>query len=215
MQLSLSRRRSTICPSLMVMRYVSVPIGLPVAELTSALTQAVQPDPRGSCSGCDTRTSCGEDVLTNTEFSWSRTNCLTSGDDWGGLSGSWARMNSGTGAWLSARPQAASVSTALPTNPIWTSLHHPMGGLCPTKVATERCRPLFHDKQLLISRSVHQKMERRRLQRFAAVVLRSNFGVYDRRGDDSNEARGDCGGDIGVNGFACTGTGGRRRQAAS
>lgn len=67
-----ARRRSTICPSLMVEQYVSVPISLPVAELTSALTQAVQPNPRGSCNGRDARTSCGEEVLTNTQSSWSR-----------------------------------------------------------------------------------------------------------------------------------------------
>src|ERR1019366_9206098 len=49
------------------------------------------------------------EVATNSEFRLARTSCVTSGGaSGGGVSMALARMNSGTGAWLSAMPQPAS-----------------------------------------------------------------------------------------------------------
>ncbi len=55
-----------------------------MADVSSALTQAVQPDPWISRRGDEIRTWRGFDVETNTESSLSWTNCLTSGGGSGG-----------------------------------------------------------------------------------------------------------------------------------
>ena len=46
-----------ITPPLIVMRQVCAPGGLPVADVSSALTHAVQPDPWTSRCGSETRTA--------------------------------------------------------------------------------------------------------------------------------------------------------------
>lgn len=89
---------------------LSVPSGLPVAEVSSARTHAVQPGPCRSRRGGETRTWRGFDAATKTESSFSRTICLTSGGSDGGGPSALARMNFGTGARLSAMPQPASTS---------------------------------------------------------------------------------------------------------
>src|SRR5215831_18929307 len=78
----------------------------------SARTQAVQPGPRTSWCGGDTRTCCGYDVLTNTESSLSWTMRLTSGGSGGGGSLACARMNSGTDERLSAAHAASPTAAA-------------------------------------------------------------------------------------------------------
>src|ERR1700676_1459388 len=100
-----------ITPPLVVTRHDYVPTRLALTAVSSAVTQAVQPDPWSSGCGGETRTWRGFEVLTNTESSCSRTNCLTSGGGSGGEGSlALARMNSGTGERLAARPQPASPS---------------------------------------------------------------------------------------------------------
>ena len=90
-----------------------MPSGLPVTEITSALTQAVQPGPRRLGRGSETRTLLGCEAAVNTESSFSFSMRLTSGaGSSGGGSGALARKNSGTGERTSAKPQPASVSAA-------------------------------------------------------------------------------------------------------
>ncbi len=83
-----------------------------MAEVSSALTHAVQPNPpwRSRCGG-ETRTWRGYELATNTDSRFLRTSCPTSGGgSGGGGSPALARMNSGTGERLSATPQPASIS---------------------------------------------------------------------------------------------------------
>src|SRR3984893_1164411 len=94
-----------------------------MVEVSSALTQAVQPNPVGSWCGSDTRTSCGLEVLTKTLSSFSRTSRLTSGGgSGGGGSPALARMNAGTGERLSAMPQSASTSASPAINATCTNV---------------------------------------------------------------------------------------------
>lgn len=86
-----------------------------MTEVSSALTQAVQPAPLTSRSGGDTLMLRGLAATVNIESSFSRTSRLTSGGvSGGGGSGALLRMKPGTGERLSARPQPAS-SNAAPT----------------------------------------------------------------------------------------------------
>src|SRR5260370_11066873 len=94
-----------------------------MADVSSALTQAVQPDPWISWRGDETRTWRGFDVETNTESSLSWTNSLTSGGvSGGGGSLTLTRMNSGTGEWLSAMPQPALKTNPPPINAASTKI---------------------------------------------------------------------------------------------
>src|SRR6476646_9707089 len=68
---------------------------LPVADVNSALTQAVQPGPRRSCRAGETCTSRGAEAAVNTESRCSRTSCLTSGTGCSGASLTLVRMKSG------------------------------------------------------------------------------------------------------------------------
>src|SRR5229473_8421201 len=84
-----------------------------MTDVSSALTQALQPEPYGSRCGGETRTWRGYDAAVNTESSCSWISRPTSGGgSGGGGSLAPARMNSGTGERLSAMPQPASAITA-------------------------------------------------------------------------------------------------------
>src|SRR5258708_20048173 len=82
-----------------------------MSEVSAALKQAVQPDAWRSRRGGETRAWRGYELATNTDSRFLLTSCPTSGGgSGGGGSLALARMNSGTGERLSARPQPASMS---------------------------------------------------------------------------------------------------------
>ena len=90
-----------------------MPSGLPVTEITSALTQAVQPGPRRLGRGSETRTWRRLRGRREHRVQFLLQHALDVGRrlERGG-SGALARMNSGSGERTSAKPQPASISAA-------------------------------------------------------------------------------------------------------
>src|ERR1700681_2250086 len=77
-----------------------------MADVSSALTHAVQPDPWRSRRGGETRSWRGYELATNTDSRFLRTSSPTSGGgSGGGGSPALARMDPGPGEWVWAKPQ--------------------------------------------------------------------------------------------------------------